>query len=249
MYTTFQNIKTTSIDFDSLVGKYLCFLSEGPEDLKMTEGKYVTNCNYIYKVIRNTSSFMIVDFTFSNGQTGSTKLRKETFEKEFFSGHYVICNNKPDWGVEVGTYTIKLPNYTFNPTTDLTKPFTTDEINELLTSEFLGTTKSYHDVQECIETLCNIIMKRHFDYINISRSYFQYTNDLHVGLNIKSGYKSFDRFGKIEVKSYRNKITYIKFELFDWINRYTGYEDFKFSSLEDLICTFLNKNQEYINNL
>lgn len=249
MYTTFQNIKTTTIDFDSLVGKYLCFLSEDSDDLTMTTGNYVTNCNYIYKVLKITGSYMIVESTFSNGQVSNTKLRKDTFEKEFFSGHYVICDERPEWGVKVGTYTIKLPNYTFNPTTDLTKSFTVDEINELLTSEFLGTTKSYHDVQECIETLCNVIMKRHFDYVNIGRSYFQYTNDLHVGLNIKSGYKSFDRFGKIEVKSYRNKITSIKFELFDWINRYTGYEDFEFSSLEDLICTFLNNNQEYINNL
>ena len=53
MYTTFQNIKSTSIDFDSLVGKYLCFLSKGPEDLKMTVGKYVTNCNSIYFVERH----------------------------------------------------------------------------------------------------------------------------------------------------------------------------------------------------
>lgn len=249
MYITFQNIKTTSIDFDSLIGKYLCFLSEDSDDLTMTTGNYVTNCNYIYKVLKLTGCYMIVESTFSNGQVSNTKLRRDSFEKYFYSGHYVICDERPEWGVKVGTYTIKLPNYTFKPTTDLTKPFTVDEINELLTSEFLGTTKSYHDVQECIETLCNIIMKRHYDYVNISRSYFQYTNDLHVGLNIKSGHKSFDRFGKIEMKSYRNKITSIKFELFDWINRYSGYEDFEFCNLEDLICTFLNKNQEYINNL
>ena len=249
MYTTFQNIKTTSIDFNSLVGKYICFLSEDFEDLKMTTGHYVTNCNYIYKVLKLTGCYIIVESTFSNGQVSTTKLKRDTFEKDFFSGYYAICDAKPSWGVKVGTYTVKLPNYTFNPTTDLTKPFTVDEINELLTSEFLGTTKSYLDVQECVETLCNVIMKRHFDYVNIGRSYFQYTNDIYVGLNIKTGYKYFDRFGKVEVKSYRNKITSIKFELFNGINRCTGYENFKFSNLEDLICTFLNNNQEYINNL
>ncbi len=249
MYTTFQNIGTKVIDFDSLVDKYLCFLSSGPEDLTMTTGRYVTNCNFIYKVLRITGSFMIVESTFSNGQVSNTKLRKDTFEREFFSGHYVICDTKPVWNVEVGTYSIKLPNYTFSPTTDLNKPFTVDEINELLVSEFLGTSKSYLDVQECFETLCNVIMNRHFDYVNIGRSYFQDTNHIHVGLNIKTGYKIFDRFGEIEVKSYRNKITSIKFELFDWINRYIGYEDFKFCNLEDLICTFLNNNQDYINTL
>lgn len=249
MYTTFQNIKTTSIDFDSLIGKYICFMSEDSTDLTMTVGKYVTNCNYIYKVLRNTTSFMIVEFTFSNGQTGNTKLRKDTFENEFFSGHYVICDDKPDWGIEVGTYTIKLPNYSFNSTTDLNKPFTVDEINELLTSEFLGTTKTYGDVQECFETLCNVIMKRHFGYVDISRSYFQYTNHLHVGLNIKTGYKFFERFGEVEVKSYRNKIISIKFEVFDLINRFTGYENFQFCNLEDLICKFLTDNKDYIDSL
>lgn len=249
MYTTFQNIETSTIDFNSLVGKYICFLSNSPEDLKMTTGKYVTNCNYIYEVLKVTDCFMIVESTFSNGQVDKTKLRKDSFEKYFFDGGYVICDTKPEWNTEVGTYIIEIPNYTFEDTTDLDKSFTTEEINELLRKEFLGTTKTYQEIQECFETLCNVIMKRHFDYVSISRSYFQDTNHIHVGLNIKTGHNIFESFGDIEVKSYRNKITSVSFRPFDWINRYTGFEDYEWTNLEDIIIKYLTNNKEYIETL
>ncbi len=249
MYTTFQNINTTTIDFDSLVGKYLCFLTKGTEHLKMTTGHYVTNCNYIYKVLKNTNCFMIVESTFSNGQVTQTKLNKESFEKYFFQGDYVISETKPVWDTEVGTYTIELPNYIFKSTTDTSKSFTTDEINDLLTQEFLGTTKTYSDVQNCIETLFDIIMKRHFDYVSIGRSYFQDTNHIHLGINIQTGHKYLSHFGEIEVRSYRNKINFIQFTPFDWIHRYTGFDGYIWSSLEDIIVKYLTDNKTYIDTL
>ena len=42
---------------------------------------------------------------------------KESFEKDFFKGGYVISDTKPVWNTEVGTYTIELPNYIFKSTT------------------------------------------------------------------------------------------------------------------------------------
>lgn len=191
---------------------------------------------------------MIVEADF-HGQISNTKIRKDSFEKHFFEKHYVICDKKPEWNVEVGTYTIHIPNYNFTSNPDLTKSFTTEEINELLTNEFLGKTKTYYDVLECFETLCNIIMKRHFDYISIGRGFFQQTNDIFVGLNIKTGYKYLSSFGDIQVKSYNNKITYIEFCPFDWINRNVGFEDYKWTNLEDLIVKYLTDNQEYIDAL
>jgi hypothetical protein len=249
MYTTFQNIKTDTINFDSLIGKYICFLSTDHEDLTMTTGKFVTNCNCIYKVLRNTNSYMIVESTSNNGLVEQTKLKKDSFETYFFDKFYVICDEKPVWNSEVGTYTIKLPDYTFDPTTDISKSFTVEEINELLTKEFLGKTKTYGDVQNCIETLCNTIMKRHFDYVNIGRSYFEYTNFLHIGLNIKTGKKYLECFGEIEVKSYRNKINFIEFKPINWFNKYSGFENYNFTTLEDIIVKYLTDNKEYIDNL
>lgn len=248
MYTTFQNIGTNKIDFNSLVGKYICFLSEDSENLKETVGRYVTNCNYIYKVIKLTNCFMIVEADF-HGQISNTKIRKDSFEKYFFEKHYVICDKKPDWNVEVGTYTINVPNYNFTSNPDLTKSFTTEEINNLLVNEFVGQTKTYYDVLECFETLCNIIMKRHFDYVSIGRGFFQQTNDIFVGLNIKTGYKYLSSFGDIQVKSYKNKITSIEFCPFDWISRNIGFENYKWINLEDLIVKYLTDNQEYIDAL
>jgi hypothetical protein len=192
---------------------------------------------------------MIVESTFSNGQVTQTKLNKEYFEKYFFEGGYVISDTKPVWNTEVGTYLIELPDYKFNPTTDTSKSFTTDEINELLTQEFLGTTKTYRDVQNCIETLLDVIMKRHFDYVSIGRSYFQETNHIHIGINIKTGDKYLSHFGEVEVRSYRNKINFIQFTPFDFLNRYVGFENFVWTTLEDLIIKYLKDNQEYINTL
>lgn len=242
MFITFQNIKTDRIDFDSLIDKYICFLSKDVESLKMTTGKYVTNCNYIYKVSRITGSYMFVGSNF-HGVITQTKLRKDTFERDFFDGHYVISDTEPVFGIEVGTYSIDVPDYTFSSTTDLSKSFTPDEINNLLKTEFLGTTKTYDDVKNCIETLCNVVMKRHFDYINIGSSYFQYTNLIHVGLTICTGRKFIDSFGFIEVKSYRNKITEIKFE------QYSGPLKPEWSTLEDLIIKYLTDNKDYIDSL
>lgn len=248
MYITFQNIKSSSIDFESLIGKYLCFLSKGPENLNSTVGTYVTNCNFIYRVLKLTDKFIIVESDF-HGNIVNTKLKKDTFEKDFFNGGYIICDSRPNWGVEVGTYNIKLPDYKFESSPDLNKSFTTEEINELLTNEFLNKVKSYEDVKNCIETVCDIIMKRHFKYVSINRSYFQQTNSIHVGLSIESGKKFLDSFGHIELKSYRNKITSIKFEPFNWLNSYQNFKDYVWTSLEDLIIKYLNDNQEYINNL
>ena len=92
-------------------------------------------------------------------------------------------------------------------------------------------------------------MKRHFDYVSVGRSYFQETNYLHIGLNIKTGEKYFESFGHIVVKSYRNKINYIEFEPFDWITRYPGFENYKFTSLEDIIVKYLSDNKDYIDNI
>lgn len=249
MYITFQNISTTSIDFNSLVGKYICFLSKDSETLKMTTGKYVTNCNYIYFVKKITPYYLMVTSTFSNGEVIETKLRKDSFEDGFFKGHYVICDSKPVWNTEVGTYPIPVPDYKFTSSPDLSKSFTTEEVNELLTNEFLGQNKSYSDVEECIETLCNIIMKRHFDYINISKSYFNETNFLHVGLTIKDGDKYLDSFGQVIVKSYGGKINYIKFEPFNWLSRRTGFEGYNFTTFEDVIIKYLSDNKDYIDRL
>jgi hypothetical protein len=215
----------------------------------MTTGRYVTNCNYIYKVLRTTPVYIIVESNF-HGQVDNTKFKKDTFEREFFDGHYVISDTEPVWNVEVGTYSIDVPDYKFKSTTDLNKSFTVDEINELLTNEFLNEVKTYEEVKNCMETLCNIIMKRHFDYVNISRGYFEYTNLLEVGLEINGGHKYLNSFGDIEIKSYRNKIISIKFKpSSNWIKRMVGFETYVWTSLEDLIIKYLTDNQEYINNL
>ena len=249
MYITFQNITTPSIDFDTLVGKYICFLSKDSETLKMTTGKYVTNCNYIYFVKKITPHFMMVTSTFHNGEVMETKLRKDTFEKDFFNGYYVICDSKPVWNTEVGTYTITVPDYKFTSSYDLSKSFTTEEINELLTSEFLGKTKTYEEVKECMETLCDLIMKRHFNYVTIGRSYSQETNYLHVGLSIKTGHEYLDSFCSIEVTSYNKKINSIKFTPKDCLKMYTGFKGFQFTSLEDLIVKYISDNKDYIDQL
>jgi hypothetical protein len=246
MYTTFQT--TSTIDFESLVGKYICFLSKDSKTLKETIGRYVTNCNYVYKVVRVTSCFLLVEEDF-HGQVRNTKLRKDTFEDGFFKGHYVICDTKPSWGIKVGTYEIDIPDYKFDSTTDLNKSFTTDEINQLLHKEFIGTTKGYGEVLNCFETLCDVLMKRHFDYVTVGSGYFQGTNLIHIGLDIHSGYKYFGCFGQIDIKSYRNKINYIEFKQSDRINRNTGFEGFVWSDLESFICKYLKDNQEYIDTL
>lgn len=248
MYTTFQNIGSTSIDFNSLIGKHLCFLSKDSENLNTTVGTYVTNCNYIYKVLKLTDKFIVVESDF-HGQIEKTKLKKDTFEKDFFDGHYVICDTRPVWNEKVGTYSVDIPNYIFESDTDLSKSFTTDELNQLLTKEFLNKTKSYVDVQNCIETLCDLIMKRHFNYINISRSYFQETNVLHIGLSIEDGKKYLDSFGQVKLKSYKNKIISIEFEPFNWLNRYESFNSYVWTSLDDLIVKYLTDNQDYITNL
>lgn len=245
MYTTFKNITTHTIDFDSLVGKHICFLSNKPENLKLTTGTYVTNCNYIYFVKKVTNCFLIVEEDF-HGMIGETKLRKDSFEKEFFDGHYVICDSKPEWNIEVGTYEIKIPNYKFTSSPDLSKSFTTEEINELLNNEFLGQIKTCLDVRECFETLCNIIMKKHFDYVNIGRSYFQFEYSHHVGLSICDGDKYLDSFGELIIKTYRNKISYIEFKPVDWLSRKIGFE---FTTLEDIIIKYLSDNKDYIDSL
>ena len=248
MFTYFENITTPNIDFNSLVGKYICFLSKDSETLKMTTGKYVTNCNSLYFVKSLTSCFMKVDEETHLG-VRSTKLRKDSFEEGFFSGHYMICDSKPVWNTEVGTYTIPVPDYRFTSSPDLSKSFTTEEINKLLTSEFLGQIKTYSDVMECLETLCDILMKRHFDYVSIGRSYSQETNYLNIGLNIKTGHKYIDSFGRVLVKSYRNKINFIEFQPSDWLDRYIGFEGYKFTTLEDLIVKYLTDNKDFINTL
>lgn len=249
MYITFQNIKTKSIDFDMLIGKYLCFLNKGIENLKMSTGYYVTNCNYIYKVIGNTNCFMIVEATFSNGETTNTKLDKKTFEKNFFDGSYVISDEKPAWGVKVGTYSVELPDYEFRADTDTSKAFSTEEINELLAHEFLNTNKSYRDVQNCIETLTDIVMKRYFDYVSIARSYFQSDNCIQVGLNIETGNKYLPYFGEVKIKSYRQKIKHIEFVPCDWLDSYNGFADHRWNNLNDLIIKYLVDNKSYIDTL
>jgi hypothetical protein len=92
-------------------------------------------------------------------------------------------------------------------------------------------------------------MKRHFDYKSVSRSYFQYTNDLMVGLNIATGYKYIDSFGSIKMKSYNGKITHIEFKPHEWLNRYVDFENYTWDNLENLIKKYLTDNQEYIENL
>jgi hypothetical protein len=230
-----------------MVGKYICFLDKDSETLKTTVGKYVTNCNYIYFVKKLTKCFIIVDEDF-HGQVRETKLRKDSFEKDFYDGHYTICDSKPDWNIGVGTYSVQVPDYQFI-SSDLSKSFTVEEINDLLTTEFLGQNKSYNDVQECFETLCNVIMKRHFDYINVCRSYFNENNSYHVGLSIHDGKKYLGTFGEIVVKSYKGKINFIEFKPFDWINRFTGFEGFVFTTLEDLIVKYLTDNKDFIDTL
>lgn len=248
MFITVQNINTNSIDFDSLVGKYICFRSSRPETLKSVTGTYVTNCNSIYLVKKLTSQFMIVEEDF-HGMIRDTKFRKDTFERDFFDGHYVICDSRPNWDIEVGTYTIPVPDYKFTSNPDLSKSFTPEEINELLINEFLGQNKTYQEVLDCMKTLGNLIMKRHFNYVQIGRGYFQETNCVHVGLNIKEGNKYLGSFGSIYLKSYRNKIISVEFVVHDWINRYTGFEGFKFTTLEDLIVKYLSDNEDYIKTL
>ena len=241
-FTTFQN--TTKLDFDSMIGKYICFLNKQSETLKTTVGKYVTNCNYIYFVKKVTDCFITVDEEFNN-RVKQTKLRKDSFEKGFFEGRYVICDSKPNWNVEVGTYVVQIPNYKFTYN-DLTKSFTIDEINDLLTTEFLGQKKTGEDVRECFETLCNVIMRRHFDYVNIGRSYYNENNSHHVGLTIQEGKRYLRTFGEIVVKTYRGKINSIEFKPFDWIS---DFENFVFTNLEDLIIRYLTDNKDFIDTL
>lgn len=249
MTLTFQNINSNSLNFNSLIGEYICFLSKKSETLNTTVGTYVTNCNYIYKVLSLTNQYMIVESDF-HGSINKTKLKKETFEKDFFNGWYVISDTKPDWDIEVGKYNVELPNYKFESNPDFNKEFTTTEINQLLTDEFLNKTKTYDEVKECIETLINIIMKKHFNYINVSRSYYQCSNYICVGLTIKTGYEFLDSFGSIDLKSYRNKITKIEFTPHDWLDRFPSLgTNYTWSSLEHLINTYLTNKKDYIENL
>jgi hypothetical protein len=141
MFITFQNIKTDNINFDSLIGKYICFLGKDVETLNTVVGKYVTNCNYIYKVLYLTEHFMMLEADF-HGNISKTKVRKTTFEECFFKGSCVICDEKPVDGIEVGNYNIDFPSYQFKSTTNLNKKFTTEEINELLVEEFLQKEKT-----------------------------------------------------------------------------------------------------------
>ena len=248
-YITCKNIPTQNLDFNSLIGKFVCFRSRGPETLKMTGGTFKTNCNHVYKVLRQTDKFIFTEDHFSNGMTYSTRFRKDTFEKDFFNGCYVICDSYPVWDTTLDSYVIERPNYSFNTTTDLSKPFDVDEINNMLTDEFLGTTKTYSDVQECIETLMDMIMSRHFGYHTIKRSYFHDTNTLRIGINIHTGNKNLDSFGSIVVKSYNKTINYIHFEPDGWIDRINGFSGYKFSTLEDIILKYLNDNKSYIDTL
>ena len=248
-YITFKNIPDGKIDFDSLIGKFVCFRNEGSETLKMTTGTFKTNCNHVYKIVRQSDMFLFTEDHFCNGQVSNTRLRKDTFEKSFFEGFYVICDSYPGSETPLDSYDIVRPNYSFNPTSDLSKSFDVDEINNLLTEEFLGTTKTYSDVQECIETLMDKIMSRYFDYYTIGRSYFQDSNDLRIGINIHTGNKYLDAFGSIIIKSYRKTINHIHFEPDDWIDRREGFSGYKFSTLEDIILKFLNDNKDYIDTL
>lgn len=236
---TFLN--TTSVDFNSLVGKYICFMSKDTENLKMTEGRYVTNCNYIYYVTKLTPSYIFVDYEFSNGTKDKTKLKRDTFEKDFLDGFYVICDTKPQWNQVISTYTINLPSYSFE-TSDLSKSFTPDEINELLQSEFLGKVKTIQDIRECLETLGDILMKRHFnDYVSIGSSYGQSGNSSHIGLNIETGHKYLGFYGSVDYKFYRKKVISISFK--------PSYLYRSWTTLEDLIVDYLTENKEYIDNL
>lgn len=236
---TFLN--TTSVDFDSLVGKYICFMSKDTENLKMTEGRYVTNCNYIYYVTKLTPSYIIVDYEFSNGTTDKSKLRRDTFEKDFLNGFYVICDTKPVWGQLIGTYKIDLPSYSFE-TSDFSKSFTPDEIDELLQSEFLGKVKTIQDIRECLDTLGDILMKRHFpDYVSIGRSYGQSGTSSHIGLSIETGSKYLGFYGVVDYKFYGKKVISISFTPY--------YHDRSWTTLEDLIVDYLTENKDYIDNL
>lgn len=243
MYKTFRN--TSSINFDSLVGTYLCHLDKESENLNTTVGKYITNCNYIYKVLKLTDNFIIVESNFYE-QLKNTKIKKDTFYNDFFNGRYVICNTRPVSGVEVGEYPVEVPNYNFESNVDLSKSFTTDEINQLLTREFLNKNKSYNDVKNCIDTLCNLIMKKFFNYNNISRSYFNETNSLHVGLSIETGKKYLNRFGQIKLKTYKGKITSIEFTPIEGKFYYRGLEGYVWTDLQNLIVKYLQDNHDYI---
>jgi hypothetical protein len=92
-------------------------------------------------------------------------------------------------------------------------------------------------------------MKKHFDYINIGRSYFEFEYSHHVGLSICDGYKYLGSFGELIIKTYRNKINYIEFKPLDWLSRRTGFEGYKFTTLEDIIIKYLSDNKDYIDSL
>ncbi len=236
---TFLN--TTSVDFDSLVGKYICFMSKDVETLKMTEGKYVTNCNYIYFVTKITPSYIFVDSEFNNGMKDLTKLRRDTFERDFLNGFYVISDTKPVWGQFLGTYKIDLPSYSFE-TSNFSKSFTPEEIDELLKLEFLGKVKTMEDIRECMDTLGDLLMKRHFpEYVSIGRSYYQDGNSSHIGINIKTGHKYLGVYGIVEYKLYRKKIISISFVPCYWSRSWT--------TLEGLIVDYLTENKDYIDKL
>jgi hypothetical protein len=233
---TFLN--TSSVNFDSIVGKYICFIGRDSKNLLMTHGTYHTNCNYIYYVTKVTSSYIFVDSDF-HGLIDKTRMKRDTFERDFLNGMYVISDTKPVDGQKLGTYSIRVPNYSFS--SDTSKSFTTDEINELLQSEFMGTTKTPEDIRECLETLCNIIMKRHFDYVSIGRSYCQDGNSSHIGLNIKTGCKYLGFFGIVNYRYYRNKVVSISFT--------PVHHERTWTTMEDLIVWYLMDNKDYIDNL
>jgi hypothetical protein len=86
-------------------------------------------------------------------------------------------------------------------------------------------------------------MKKHFNYINVSRSYYQCSNYICVGLTIKTGYEFLDSFGSIDLKSYRNKITKIEFTPHDWLSNYP------WTDLESIIIKYLSDKKDYIKNL